>query len=92
MDSPDSCAVVGWLTVAEHAEAKLHVWTQRMANLRDEGEEGVSLFPLFDVLACTLGVVVFILKQPQAVLAPVLQQLAGSLELRLTPVKTDRSD
>ena len=32
-----------------------------MANLSDEGEEGVSLFPMFNILACTLGVMVFIL-------------------------------
>jgi hypothetical protein len=32
-----------------------------MANLSDEGEEGVSLFPMFNILACTLGVLVFVL-------------------------------
>lgn len=32
-----------------------------MANLGDTGEEGVSLFPMFNILACTLGVLVFIL-------------------------------
>jgi hypothetical protein len=32
-----------------------------MANLSDEGEEGISLFPMFNILACTLGVMVFIL-------------------------------
>ncbi len=32
-----------------------------MANLDDSGEEGVSLFPMFNILACTLGVMVFIL-------------------------------
>jgi hypothetical protein len=32
-----------------------------MANLNDEGEEGVSLFPMFNILACTLGVMVFVL-------------------------------
>jgi biopolymer transport protein ExbB/TolQ len=32
------------------------------------------------------------IKQTQAVLAPVLQQLAGPLELRLTPVKNERLD
>jgi hypothetical protein len=32
-----------------------------MANLRDEDEEGISLFPMFNILACTLGVMVFIL-------------------------------
>lgn len=32
-----------------------------MANLSDESEEGVSLFPMFNILACTLGVMVFIL-------------------------------
>ncbi|MDA0329392.1 MAG: hypothetical protein O2958_10325 [Gemmatimonadetes bacterium] len=32
-----------------------------MANLDDAGEEGVSLFPMFNILACTLGVMVFIL-------------------------------
>ncbi len=32
-----------------------------MANLSDEGDEGVSLFPMFNILACTLGVLVFIL-------------------------------
>jgi hypothetical protein len=32
-----------------------------MANLDDRGEEGVSLFPMFNILACTLGVMVFVL-------------------------------
>ncbi len=32
-----------------------------MANLSDEDEEGISLFPMFNILACTLGVMVFIL-------------------------------
>ena len=32
-----------------------------MANLRDAGEEGISLFPMFNILACTLGVMVFVL-------------------------------
>ena len=32
-----------------------------MANLSDEGELGVSLDPMFNILACTLGVMVFIL-------------------------------
>lgn len=32
-----------------------------MANLSDESEEGVSLFPMFNILACTLGVMVFVL-------------------------------
>lgn len=32
-----------------------------MANLSDEHEEGISLFPMFNILACTLGVMVFIL-------------------------------
>lgn len=32
-----------------------------MANLNGDGEEGVSLFPMFNILACTLGVMVFIL-------------------------------
>ena len=32
-----------------------------MARLSDEDEEGISLFPMFNILACTLGVMVFIL-------------------------------
>ena len=32
-----------------------------MANLSDPNEEGISLFPMFNILACTLGVMVFIL-------------------------------
>jgi len=32
-----------------------------MANLDDTGEAGVSLFPMFNILACTLGVMVFVL-------------------------------
>ena len=32
-----------------------------MANLNGDGEEGVSLFPMFNILACTLGVMVFVL-------------------------------
>lgn len=32
-----------------------------MANLTDDSEEGVSLFPMFNILACTLGVMVFVL-------------------------------
>jgi len=32
-----------------------------MARLGDEDEEGISLFPMFNILACTLGVMVFIL-------------------------------
>lgn len=32
-----------------------------MANLNDESEGGVSLFPMFNILACTLGVMVFVL-------------------------------
>ncbi|MDH3270430.1 MAG: hypothetical protein OEN56_03815 [Gemmatimonadota bacterium] len=32
-----------------------------MANLQDNSEEGVSLFPMFNILACTLGVMVFVL-------------------------------
>lgn len=32
-----------------------------MAKLTDDGEEGVSLFPMFNILACTLGVMVFVL-------------------------------
>lgn len=27
----------------------------------DQGEEGISLFPMFNILACTLGVMVFVL-------------------------------
>jgi hypothetical protein len=32
-----------------------------MARLAASGEEGVSLFPMFNILACTLGVMVFVL-------------------------------
>jgi hypothetical protein len=32
-----------------------------LANLNDQGEEGISLFPMFNILACTLGVMVFVL-------------------------------
>lgn len=32
-----------------------------MANLQGHDEEGVSLFPMFNILACTLGVMVFVL-------------------------------
>jgi len=32
-----------------------------MANLQGQDEEGVSLFPMFNILACTLGVMVFVL-------------------------------
>lgn len=32
-----------------------------MAKLNDEGEGGISLFPMFNILACTLGVMVFVL-------------------------------
>lgn len=32
-----------------------------MANLSDDSEEGISLFPMFNILACTLGVMVFVL-------------------------------
>ena len=32
-----------------------------MARLADENEEEISLFPMFNILACTLGVMVFIL-------------------------------
>jgi hypothetical protein len=32
-----------------------------MADLSDSHQEGVSLFPMFNILACTLGVMVFIL-------------------------------
>ena len=32
-----------------------------MARLEGESEEGVSLFPMFNILACTLGVMVFVL-------------------------------
>lgn len=32
-----------------------------MANLSDESDAGVSLFPMFNILACTLGVLVFVL-------------------------------
>lgn len=32
-----------------------------MANLSNEHEEEISLFPMFNILACTLGVMVFIL-------------------------------
>lgn len=32
-----------------------------MANLGDEDEESISLFPMFNILACTLGVMVFML-------------------------------
>lgn len=32
-----------------------------MARLQGESEEGVSLFPMFNILACTLGVMVFVL-------------------------------
>ena len=32
-----------------------------MADLRDESDSGVSLFPMFNILACTLGVMVFML-------------------------------
>lgn len=32
-----------------------------MAKLQGESEEGVSLFPMFNILACTLGVMVFVL-------------------------------
>jgi len=78
-----------------------------MANLSDQGEERVSLFPMFNILACTLGVMVFVLatvasadlgdrlrefKEGQAALAPILSQLAGPLELRLTPVPAGGGD
>jgi len=33
-----------------------------LANLNDQGEEGISLFPMFNILACTLGVMVFVLS------------------------------
>ncbi len=33
-----------------------------MANLSDSDEGGISLFPMFNILACTLGVMVFILS------------------------------
>jgi hypothetical protein len=32
-----------------------------MANLQGQDEEGVTLFPMFNILACTLGVMVFVL-------------------------------
>ena len=32
-----------------------------MAHLQGQDEEGVSLFPMFNILACTLGVMVFVL-------------------------------
>jgi hypothetical protein len=32
-----------------------------MPNLSDDSEEGISLFPMFNILACTLGVMVFVL-------------------------------
>lgn len=32
-----------------------------LANLDDHSEEGISLFPMFNILACTLGVMVFVL-------------------------------
>lgn len=32
-----------------------------MANLQEEDGEGISLFPMFNILACTLGVMVFVL-------------------------------
>ncbi len=32
-----------------------------MAHLEEDDEEGISLFPMFNILACTLGVMVFIL-------------------------------
>lgn len=32
-----------------------------MPNLSDESDEGISLFPMFNILACTLGVMVFVL-------------------------------
>jgi len=38
-----------------------------MANLTDRGEEGVSLFPMFNILACTLGVMVFVLATAASV-------------------------
>jgi hypothetical protein len=78
-----------------------------MANLSDQGEEGVSLFPMFNILACTLDVMVFVpatvasgdlgdrlreLKDAQAALAPILGQLAGPIELRLTPVPAGGGD
>lgn len=34
---------------------------RRLANLDDQSEEGISLFPMFNILACTLGVMVFVL-------------------------------
>jgi hypothetical protein len=33
-----------------------------LANLEDPREEGISLFPMFNILACTLGVMVFVLS------------------------------
>jgi hypothetical protein len=33
-----------------------------LANLSDPDEGGISLFPMFNILACTLGVMVFILS------------------------------
>jgi len=33
-----------------------------VARLGDDEEEGISLFPMFNILACTLGVMVFILS------------------------------
>jgi hypothetical protein len=33
-----------------------------LANLSDSDEGGISLFPMFNILACTLGVMVFILS------------------------------
>lgn len=38
-----------------------------MANLTDRSEEGVSLFPMFNILACTMGVMVFVLATAASV-------------------------
>jgi hypothetical protein len=38
-----------------------------MANLDEAGEEGVSLFPMFNILACTLGVMIFVLATAASV-------------------------
>jgi hypothetical protein len=38
-----------------------------MANLSGGNEEGISLFPMFNILACTLGVMVFILATAASV-------------------------
>jgi hypothetical protein len=61
-----------------------------MANFSDGDEAGVSLFPMFTVLACTLGVMVFVLATASAVSLGADKAVRFEVQPDLSGLRSDR--